>query len=153
MLAGGKSDVCSQCHDSGTKPFDAGLEMRRRLQAFVAAYAYDESLLGQAENKGVEVSEAKFKLQEATTALIEVRNLTHGLSLPGIEAKLTDGVKVLDDVRVRGDAALREASFRKTGLVVATAFILLLALALYLKIRDLQRNASGQPPQSQGTGH
>jgi predicted CXXCH cytochrome family protein len=153
MLAGGKSDVCSQCHDSGTKPFDSGLEMRRRLQAFVAAYAYDESLLGQAENKGVEVSEAKFRLQEANTALIEVRNMTHGLSLPGIEAKLTDGVKVLDDVRARGDAALREASFRKTGLVVATAFILLLALALYLKIRDLQRNASGQPPQSQGTGH
>ncbi len=146
MLAGGKSDICAQCHDTGTKPFETGLEMRRRLQEFVAAYSHDEGLLDQAENKGVEVSEAKFRLQEANTALIEVRNLTHSLSLSGIEAKLTDGGKVLDDVRARGEAALREATFRKTGLVVATGFILLLALALYLKIRDLQRKEAGQPP-------
>ncbi|OGD19991.1 MAG: hypothetical protein A2W03_16100 [Candidatus Aminicenantes bacterium RBG_16_63_16] len=142
MLAGGQSDVCVQCHDSGTGPFDAGLDMRRRLQAFVAAYAHDEGLLDQAENKGVEASEARFRLQEANTALIEVRNLTHGLTFPTIEARLADGVKVLDDVRARGEAALREARFRMTGLVVATFFILLLALALYFKIRDLQRNAN-----------
>ena len=153
MLAGGNSSICSQCHDAGSKPFDAGLELRRRLQAFAAAYTLNESLLDLAENKGVEVSEAKFRLQEANTALIEVRNLTHGLSLPAIGAKLVDGVKVLDDVRARGEAALREAKFRKTGLVVATAFILLLALALYLKIRDLQGQAAGQPPPSHGAGH
>jgi predicted CXXCH cytochrome family protein len=138
MLAGGRTDVCSQCHDPGSGPFDAGFEMRRQLLAFVASYTLDERLLDLAENKGVEVSEAKFRLQEANTALIEVRNLTHGLSVPTIEAKLTEGVKVLDDVRARGEGALREARFRKTGLIVATVFILLLALALFLKIRDFQ---------------
>ena len=44
---------------------------------------------------------------------------------------------MLDEVRGLGEAALREATLRKTGLVVATVFILLLALALFLKIRDL----------------
>ncbi len=137
MLAGGKSDVCSQCHDPGSPPFDAGREARQRLAAFVAGYALDENLLDLSQNRGVEVSEARFRLQEANTALIEARNLTHGLSFPTIEAKLAEGVKVLDDVRSRGEAALREARFRKAGLVVATVFILLLALALFLKIRDL----------------
>jgi hypothetical protein len=33
---------------------------------------------------------------------------------------------------------LKEAKFRKTGLVIATVFIFLLALALYFKIRELQ---------------
>ncbi len=44
---------------------------------------------------------------------------------------------MLAEVRGLGEAALREATLRKTGLVVATVFILLLALALFLKIRDL----------------
>ena len=92
-----------------------------------------------AEQKGVEVSEAKFKLQDATTALVLARNLTHGLSLPEIEKSLGEGAKVLEEVKVSGEAALREAKFRRSGLIIATLFILLLALALYLKIRDLQR--------------
>jgi predicted CXXCH cytochrome family protein len=143
MLAGGKNDVCSQCHDSGTKPYDTGLEVRRQLGTFIAAFDHDASLLEQAEKKGVEVSEAKYRLQEANTALIEVRNLTHGLSLAGIAARLADGGKALADVRARGEAALREAKFRKAGLIVATFFILLMALALYLKIRDLQDRRDG----------
>ncbi len=58
--------------------------MRRRLGEFVtASHTHDEGLLDQAENKGVEVSEARFRLQEASTALIEVRNLTHGLASAG----------------------------------------------------------------------
>ena len=38
-----------------------------------------------------------------------------------------------------GEAALREAKFRKTGLIIATAFIFLLAMALYLKIRQIDK--------------
>jgi predicted CXXCH cytochrome family protein len=141
MLAGGRTDVCTQCHDAGTKPHEAGLEMRKRITAFLAAMENDKSLLDGAERKGVEVSEAKFKLQEANTALVEVRNLTHGLSLTQVEAKLAEGGKVVEEVKAMGEAALKEARFRKAGLVVATVFILLLALALFLKIRDLQRGS------------
>jgi predicted CXXCH cytochrome family protein len=137
MLAGGNNDVCVQCHDTGDKGYQAGLEMRRKLEAYVASYAHNETLLDQADNKGVEVSEARFRLQEANSALIEVRNLTHGLALPAIETRLGEGGKVLEEVRGLGEAALHEATFRKTGLVVATFFILLLALALYFKVRDL----------------
>jgi predicted CXXCH cytochrome family protein len=138
MLAGGKNDICSQCHEAGSPPDRVGREVRRRLGFFIAAFEHDRGLLDQAEKKGVEVSEASFRLQDANSALIEARNLTHGLSLPDIEARLGDGDKTLEAVRVMGEAALREARFRKAGLVVATFFLLLLALALFLKIRDLR---------------
>jgi len=85
------------------------------------------------------VSEALFKLQEATTALVLARNLTHSLSPAEIEGNLGEGVKALAEVESRGQEALREASFRRSGLVIATVFILLLAIALYLKIREPKR--------------
>lgn len=138
MLAGGRNDVCSQCHDTGTKPYETGLEMKRKLSGYVATFQTAEDLLERAEKQGVEVSDPRFKLQEASTALILVRNLTHGLSLTDMEAKLAEGDNVIAEVKALGGAALKEAKFRKTGLVITTVFIFLLALALYFKIRELQ---------------
>ncbi len=142
MLAGGSADVCIQCHDAGSEDHRAGQAMKQRLDDYVAAFQGVQGLLQEAEKKGVEVSEAEFRLQEASTALIQVRNLTHGLALPEIEKTLSEGGRVIAEVRGQGEAALREAGFRKAGLIVATVFILLLALALYLKIRDLHAGKS-----------
>jgi len=92
-----------------------------------------------ADREGVEVSEPKFKLTEANTALIFARNLIHSFSLDEIEEKVEEGEKVTNEVIEAGEAALREAKFRKTGLIIATAFIFLLAMALYLKIRQIDK--------------
>jgi predicted CXXCH cytochrome family protein len=137
MLAAGRNDICSQCHDTGTEPYDAGLRMKKNLDHYVASFQTAQDLLERAEKQGVEVSEPRYKLQEASTTLILVRNLTHGLALTAMEAKLNEGNKIIAEVKALGEAALKEARFRKTGLVVATVFIFLLALALYLKIREL----------------
>ncbi len=139
MLAGGKDDICLQCHDPGTEPHETGTKIKRLIDDFVASSDAAKTLLTEAEKKGVEVSEALFKLQDATTALVLARNLTHSLSPAEIEGNLSEGVKALAEVESRGQEALREASFRRSGLVIATVFILLLAIALYLKIRDLKR--------------
>lgn len=143
MLASGSQDVCLRCHDADTEPYQTGKRMKELLNAFVASYEDAESLLLAAENKGIEVSHAKFKLQEANTALIHVRNLTHSLSLSALKAQLEDGEKVLADVKASGREALEEAGFRRTGLIVATVFLLLLAVALFLKLRDLSRSSGG----------
>jgi predicted CXXCH cytochrome family protein len=137
LLAGGKQDVCIQCHDVGSEPHQIGLGIKKKIDDFVASAEAARSLLAVAERRGVEVSEAKFKLQDATTALVLARNLTHGLSAADIEAGLAEGNKALAEAQAGGEAALREAKFRRSGLVIATIFILLLAAALYLKIRDL----------------
>lgn len=138
MMAGGKDDICAQCHDPGTEPYAAGVEIKRKIDDFAASTEAARALLSEAERKGVEVSEARFTLQEATTALVLARNLTHSLSPAEIETSLGEGDKALSEVKARGEEALREASFRRSGLIVATSFLFLLALALYLKIRQIQ---------------
>jgi hypothetical protein len=144
-LAGGKENVCVQCHDAGTAPHQTGLGIRNRITGFAASSEEARSLLQAAEKRGVDVAEARFKLQDAATALVLARNLTHGLSASEIEAALADGSKALAEVRARGEAALKEAKFRRSGLVIATVFILLLAAAVFLKIRDLKTS-----PKSRG---
>jgi predicted CXXCH cytochrome family protein len=141
MLGTGKKAVCIQCHEPGSKPYLVASRLKQELDAFIEKIGYAENLLDQADRQGVEVSEPKFKLAEANTALIYARNLTHSLSLPDIEKKIGEGEKVAAEVTKAGKDALREAKFRKTGLIIATCFIFLLAVGIFLKIKQINKKA------------
>ncbi len=139
MLGTGEDAVCMQCHEPDTSPYQIAFRIKEKLDGFIEKIETADNLLEQADREGVEVSEPKFKLTEANTALIFARNLVHSFSLVEIEEKIDEGEIVVDEVIEAGEAALREAKFRKTGLIIATAFIFLLALALYLKIRQIDK--------------
>jgi predicted CXXCH cytochrome family protein len=138
MLGTGEGAICIQCHEPGSKPFVAAGRMKELLTNLASEIDADESLLARAERKGVEVSDPKYQLQEIHTLLVSVRNLTHSLDLADIEKKVGEGKSLLVGVRTAGEAALREAKLRRTGLVVATVFLILFAFAFYLKIRQMR---------------
>jgi predicted CXXCH cytochrome family protein len=138
MLGTGGGAVCVQCHEPGSKPFVAAGRMKELLAGFGSEIEANQSLLDRAERKGVEVSDPKYRLQEIHTLLVSVRNLTHALDLADIEQKVGEGKSLLVGVRALGEAALREAKLRRTGLVVATVLLILFAFAFYLKIRQMK---------------
>jgi len=142
MLGTGEESVCIQCHEADSKPYQIASQMKQALDEFVSKFEDAQSLLERAEGRGVEVSESKFRLQEANTALILIRNLTHSLSMEEIEEKISEGEKIVSEVKTSGEAALSEAIFRRKGLVIATIFLILLAIALFLKIRQMSKKPS-----------
>ncbi len=142
MLGTGEKAVCIQCHEPDSKPYEIASRIKEKLDEFIEKIRHAENLLDQADRQGVEVSEPKFRLAEANTILILVRNLTHSFSLTEIEEKIEEGKKVVAEVTNAGEAALKEAKFRKTGLIIATCFIFLLALALFLKIKQIDKKTS-----------
>ncbi len=142
LIGVGPKAVCAQCHEAGSKAYQTAERIKGLLDDYLSRMAVAAAKLDRASSEGVEVSEAKFHLKEAQTALIEVRNLTHGLSLESIAKRSQDGRAILDQVVKQGDQALREAKTRRTGLVVATVFLALLALALFLKVRQVSARKS-----------
>lgn len=141
MLGTGKDSVCIQCHEPESKGYEVALRMKDRLDSFLAKFEEARTLIERAEKQGVEVSEPKFKLQDGTTTIILVRNLTHSLSLEEIEKNVQEGEKVISQVQKAGLKALEEAKFRKTGLLISTFFIVLVAIALYIKIKEISRKS------------
>jgi predicted CXXCH cytochrome family protein len=139
MLGTEKGAVCVQCHEPSSKPFVAAARMKQLIAGFSSEIDADQALLATAERKGVEVSDPKYRLQEIHTLLVSVRNLTHALDLADLEKKTAEGTTLLAGVRTSAEAALREAKIRRTGLVVATACLILFALAFYLKIRQMRQ--------------
>jgi predicted CXXCH cytochrome family protein len=137
MLGTGEKAVCIQCHESDSEPYQIASSIKEKLDEFIQKIQIADNILERADRQGVEVSEPKFRLTEANTILVLVRNLTHSFSLMEIEEKIEEGKSVVAEVTIAGQAALREATFRKTGLIIATCFIFLLAIALFLKIKQI----------------
>lgn len=144
MLGTGEKAVCIQCHEPDSKPYMIVSQIKDKLDAFIGKIDLAQDLLEQADRQGVEVSEPKFRLTEANTALVMVRNLTHSFSLEEITEKIEEGEEVVSEVTQAGKDALKEAQFRKTGLIIATCFLFLFAVALFLKIKQIEKKSSVQ---------
>jgi predicted CXXCH cytochrome family protein len=139
MIGTDQAATCVQCHDKGSAGYEAAAEFRSELDGFESGFRTAEDLLAQAKRKGVEVSDAEFKLQDLNTLLISAKNLTHGLDRAAVAKAVSDGEKALADVRQAGEKALDEARFRRRGLAVTTALLALFGIALALKIRHMNR--------------
>jgi predicted CXXCH cytochrome family protein len=139
MLGTGDDAVCIQCHEPDSKPYETAASFKSKLDSFKGRIHDAESMLESAELKGVEVSEPKFKLIDVNTLLIIARNLTHSLNISDFEEKIGEGEKILADIQEEGEAALSEARVRRRGLAVVVFFIILLTIALFLKIKQIEK--------------
>jgi len=139
MLGTGEGSTCIECHDESSKAYSIADKIKQILDSYKQRMETAELKLDKADKQGVEVSEARFQLQEATTLLIQSRNLTHSISLEKIAETVAGGEEVLDRVLTAGDAALKEAQNRKIGLIIATFFLALLATGLVFKIKQLNK--------------
>lgn len=141
MLGQGEKGVCLQCHEEGTPAFNIAQEMKQKISNLAAKIESVAHLLEQAEAKGIEVSNSRFKLSEASTILVQTRNITHSLDIEKISTMTDKGQQIVDEVEKEGLSALKEAKERRIGLIITTVFILFLAFSLILRIRERKTNS------------
>jgi len=139
MLGTGEKSVCVQCHDQGSAGYKSAAALKSAIDTYQGRYDREIGTLDLAERKGVEISDARFKLQGALTVLVSAKNLVHSLSTDEVDKKLAESDPILTEVDQAGADALREAKFRRSGLVVATFFLALFGVALFFKIRTMHK--------------
>ncbi len=113
--------------------------MRASIDEFRAALDANQRLVDRAGNAGMDMSDAQLALGTARDQLTLARAEVHTFDPAIVEAVVGEGLTQLTTVEASGRAAMEELRFRRRGLVVSLAFILLLVLALALKVRDLDR--------------
>jgi regulator of sirC expression with transglutaminase-like and TPR domain len=57
-----------------------------------------------------------------------------------VDGVIQTGLKIVGDVDRAGQAAVAELAYRRRGLAISLAAILLFVVALALKIRQIERN-------------
>jgi predicted CXXCH cytochrome family protein len=141
--AAGAHGVCQPCHnadDKSDKGAAAAAAMRADIERLKTKVDQSSALIARIKNAGIEVSDEQLALREAATKVTLARTEMHGFD-PEKVTPITDaGLKIAAGVDVIGEKGVGELRFRRRGLAVSLAAILLFVVALGLKVRQIDRH-------------
>ena len=80
-----------------------------------------------------------FLLQESNQKLIESRTLVHTFDTSKVKGKTDEGKVTVLKALNQADEELDEYFSRRKGFAIATVVFILFAVALFLKIRDIEK--------------
>ncbi|MEE9168754.1 MAG: cytochrome c3 family protein [bacterium] len=139
MVGVGESSVCMDCHDTGDEGYKSAEGIHDALREMVAAYDTAEVRRKEVQRIGMEDEEIGFLLQEANQSLIQARTLVHTFDPEKVGEKTQEGREKAETALELASQQIKEYDVRRLGFGVATFFITILVVALYLKIRDMEK--------------
>jgi hypothetical protein len=80
-----------------------------------------------------------FLLQEGRQNLIESRTLIHTFDVEKVKEKTDKGKKVINEAIELADMEFDKYYTRRRGFAIATFVLVLFAVALFFKIRDIEK--------------
>jgi hypothetical protein len=138
MVGTGDRSVCTRCHAQGDAGYEAAKEIHGLLAGLVQSYDKAEAEQADAQRKGMEDEDLAFVLQESNQDLVRARTLVHTFDPARVGEKTKEGVEKATEAYRLAAAQIKDFGVRRRGFGMATAFITLLIVALYIKIRQME---------------
>lgn len=142
LLGTDKDAACSKCHSQGKNPkgFETANLMRKLADSLNTSAAEAQHLINEAEQKGMEVSEAAFRLRDAGQAGIEAKTMVHSFDLNKFKEIVKDkGLNTTKEVIEEAQDKIKEYYFRRIGLGISIAIMSSLAVTLFFYIKKIEK--------------
>ncbi|HVN03508.1 MAG TPA: cytochrome c3 family protein [Bryobacteraceae bacterium] len=134
QMLGGKDAVCKQCHDADSAGGQAAAKMASLMSDLANRLAAADAVLAQAQNSGVEVSDATLRQRDAHQSLVKARADVHAFAIQAVSTQVQEGLAIANEDYRAGQSALKERDVRRAGLAVSLAAILVTIAGLWLMI-------------------
>jgi uncharacterized membrane protein YcjF (UPF0283 family) len=136
----GAKSVCNKCHSATKLPngYKVAMDMKNQLRRLSTMQAKADSIVHLADQKGMEVLDAQYKLHDVRQLLIESRNLVHSFDPARLKSKVDEGVAAANEASSMGEKAIADYYFRRKWVGISTLIISFLMLLLFLKIRFME---------------
>jgi predicted CXXCH cytochrome family protein len=141
LLGVNEQTVCSRCHSEtqNDKGFVVARTMRHLIDSLEMSKNYAASLVTEAEQKGMEISDAKFKLRDINQLRMQARTMVHSFNEEKYQTIIEKGLEISGIVSKEGKDAIDEYYFHRWGLGIATLIITIVIASLYLTIRKIEQ--------------
>jgi hypothetical protein len=142
LLGTDKEAACSKCHSDNrnVKGFKTAGLMRHLLDSLSSSAVRARRLIEEAEQKGMEVSEAAFKLRDAGQAEMEAKTMVHSFDLNKFTGVVKDkGLSTTKEVIEEAHDKIKEYYFRRIGLGISIAIMSSLAVTLFFYIKKIEK--------------
>ncbi|MEJ2720216.1 MAG: hypothetical protein P8181_03620 [bacterium] len=137
MVGTGEQSVCIACHD-GDAGYEAAKQIREDLRQLVSVYEEAEARKAEVHRKGMDDVEIGFMLQESHQSLVKARTLVHTFDPAKVGEMTGGGVAKAQSAIELAKEQVKEYYFRRRGFGLATIFITILIVALFLKLRHME---------------
>ncbi len=139
MIGDKPPSVCIRCHsdNDGTKGLETAKAFRGMIDMVVAGREEAHIALREAITKGMMTTDEELRLKEVDQALIQTRTQVHSFNMEDMSPHAVLGKALTDTVKANSAGLIDEYYFRRKGLGLASLFITLMAIGLYIKIRRL----------------
>jgi hypothetical protein len=139
LIGTGEKSVCISCHKDNDKGFETAFRMKYLIDSLTKDVELANYFINEAEQKGMDVGDAKFDYNDIKKVLITTRTVIHYSDLEKYVNTINEGFKITSNAKITGEEAIKEYYFRRWGLGISTVFITILSVALYLKIRKIEK--------------
>jgi len=138
--------VCSRCHHENQNPkgYVVAKAMRQMVDSLEFSGNVAIALVNEAEQKGMEVTDAKFKLRDAKQAHLQMRTMVHSFNEGKFREVIDKGMEATLFAKNEAQGAVDEYYFRRIGLGVSTLIMSLLAIALFIYIKRIEKKQAEQ---------
>jgi hypothetical protein len=140
MTGVGEKSVCMDCHEKGEDGYESAKDIHHHLSNLVAVYDSAETEQQVIRRIGMDDIEIEFLLQESHQSLIQARTLVHTFDAEEVGAKTDEGLRKAREAIELAKEEIRENKVRRMGFAVASLFITVLVVALFFKVREIERN-------------
>ena len=137
-----KGAVCIKCHkdEKDDKGYIAAEKMKILMDSLKNSTKLAANLINDAEQKGMEVTDANFKLRDAHQAEIEAATTVHSFNLKKFKKVVNKkGLSATSKVIAEARNAIHDYYFRRIGLAASVSLMSLLAVGLFLYIKKIDR--------------
>jgi predicted CXXCH cytochrome family protein len=139
MVGTSEKAVCTNCHDKGDAGYTIAGKINDHLTRLVATYDSAQAKQNRVQRIGMDDAEINYLLQESHQSLIQARTLVHTFDPEKVGEKTTEGIKKAKEALDLSVTEIKDYNNRRRGFGIATLFITVLAIALFLKIRDMEK--------------
>jgi len=139
MLGIGGDAVCVKCHSASSKGFKAALAIKNSVEDLKTDIAQARELTAKAERLGMEVEDALFDINEANNSLTKARAYIHSFSKEEVDSVVNAGKSLTKKANEVAQKAIDNFNFRRKGYTFAIVLIFIFSLALYARIRILEK--------------
>ena len=139
MVGVGEKSICIDCHGEGDEGYAVADTIYQQLNQVVTLY--DSAMIKRKEvlRIGMNDTEIGFLLQDANQRLIKSRTLVHTFDPAEVGQKTEEGIGLITKALLLAEEELSDYQVRRRGFGIATIFITIMVVALFFKIRDMER--------------
>ena len=143
MIGTQESSVCIDCHsaDDDNKGFIVASEMKKLIDSLKTEDSETKTILDEAGQKGMDVSDADFSLKDVRQVLIQSRTTIHTFNLDKFKEQIGEGFTIVNKAKIRGEEAIDEFYYRRIGLGFSTIVVTLLVIGLYIKLKKVEKKS------------